>query len=474
MRKFSGSASSQWRFLQNDWELHLEDELRPEMQALTDKIEDLQDEVLELHHEVSHAQQDMKELVAQRDDMEVELRTTEHLLDKSRKENECLRELVQKLLECQRQGARFTAQADKCMDDYSSSHQRRRKREMSKSCGDSLQRLQNQGYIPVSVSAVSMSTGKTELIDLRNEALAELFRYEDEVNGDDVDMIDMTLYVKDWYNVSHDAYHELAKLCKEMPRQYKIKQRISELNSRWDIRPTPNDTHGVQQSLKDRLQIRLEHLLKTADKMAKFIVEKRVNVKLSGDGTRIGKRLHVVIFTFTLLEEEQFCSSIGNHILAVFKQPESYQCLKSALADIISDVEQLHEITVGGLKFQITFYLGGDWKFLATVTGIDSASSTYSCIWCKCRKDERGDIHRRWSLTDPENGARTIDENQRIGERSRKQYNVSNPPLFTTIPLKNVVIDNLHLFLRVSGVLIDLLIVDKMQLKRSKSLSQQI
>ena len=100
-----------------------------------------------------------------------------------------------------------------------------------------------------------------------------------------------------------------------------------------------------------------------------------------------------LIFTFTLLEEEQFCSSTGNHILAVFKQPESYQCLKPALADIISGVEQLREITVDGLKFQITFYLGEDWKFLATVTGIDSASSTYSCIWCKCIKDERGDIH---------------------------------------------------------------------------------
>lgn len=86
-----------------------DEELRPEMQALTDKIEDLQDEVLELHHEVSHAQQDLKELVAQRDDMEIELRTTEHLLDKSRKENECLRESVQKLLESQRQGACFTA-----------------------------------------------------------------------------------------------------------------------------------------------------------------------------------------------------------------------------------------------------------------------------------------------------------------------------------------------------------------------------
>ena len=61
---------------------------------------------------------------------------------------------------------------------------------------------------------------------------------------------------------------------------------------------------------------------------------------------------------------------------------------------------------------------------------------------------------------DPTNCARTIDENQRISEQSRKQYNVSNPPLFPTIPLKNVVIDNLHLFLRVSDVLIDLLSVE--------------
>ena len=104
--------------------------------------------------------------------------------------------------------------------------------------------------------------------------------------------------------------------------------------------------------------------------------------------------------------------------------------------------------------------MGGDWKFLATVTGIDSALSTYACIWCKCKKDERGDIQQKWSLTDPTNGARTIEENKRIGEQSRKQYNVSNPPLFPTIPLKNVVIDNLHLFLRVSDVLIDLLIIE--------------
>ena len=75
MKKFSGSAS-QPRFLQ-DWELHSEDEeLHPELQALTDKIEDLQDELLELCQEVSYAQQDLKELAAQKDNVEIELRAT--------------------------------------------------------------------------------------------------------------------------------------------------------------------------------------------------------------------------------------------------------------------------------------------------------------------------------------------------------------------------------------------------------------
>ena len=42
--------------------------------------------------------------------------------------------------------------------------------------------------------------------------------------------------------------------------------------------------------------------------------------------------------------------------------------------------------------------------------------------------------------------------------KSRKKFNVSHPPLFPTIPFVNVVVDNLHLFLRVADVLINHLI----------------
>ena len=68
---------------------------------------------------------------------------------------------------------------------------------------------------------------------------------------------------------------------------------------------------------------------------------------------------------------------------------------------------------------------------------------------------ERHDMTKTWSQTI---GARTIQENEQLSKepRSRKRFNVSREPFFPTIPLTNIVIDNLHLFLRVFDVLMRL------------------
>ena len=315
----------------------------------------------------------------------------------------------------------------------------------------------------MTVEVMNTRTGKKEKIDLRNEELEEVFGAgEEDINDEQLDTINMMLYIKDWYNISDSAYNEMAKVCKEMPRHYRLKRRIQELNKLWNIFPTPNGIPGVQQSLRDRLQVRVQELVAKSSPDAEFVQRRRLRVKLSGDGTNIGKRLHVINFTFTLLDEGSGTSSSGNHILAVFKAPESYESLKLALEDIRKEVEDLHSIEVDGVSYEIEFFLGGDWKFLALVTGIDSACSTYSCIWCKCRADERHDPDKEWSIQHLTMGARTIDENVLLSKRPRshKRFNVSNAPLFPTIPLTNVVIDNLHLFLRVSDVLLDLLLVE--------------
>ena len=185
-----------------------------------------------------------------------------------------------------------------------------------------------------------------------------------------------------------------------------------------------------------------------------------MRVKLTGDGTNIGKHLHVN-FAFTLLDEGDLaCSAAGNHCIAIFKEAESYESVKLCLQDIIQDIKDLNKISVCGIEFGITYFLGGDRKFVAMITGIDSTTATHACIWYKCPAVERYDSTQVWSITDESFGARTIEENTRLALSRVKKYNVSQPLLFTTIPLTRVIVDNLHMFLRVADTLIDLLILE--------------
>lgn len=90
---------------------------------------------------------------------------------------------------------------------------------------------------------------------------------------------------------------------------------------------------------------RIARLHQLTEPSATFRVTRRVHVKLSGDGTNIGKRLHVVNFTFTLLEERSHVHSFeGNHTLVIFKEDEKYEQLKLALEDVGKEVEELDVI----------------------------------------------------------------------------------------------------------------------------------
>ena len=105
---------------------------------------------------------------------------------------------------------------------------------------------------------------------------------------------------------------------------------------------------------------------------------------------------------------------------------------------------------------EIEYFLGGDWKFLALVCGLGRANEDYACVWCKCPRQQQWDTSKKWSINDPTFAARTIDKIARFS--TGKKFNCKARPLFDFIPVDHVIIDTLHLFLRISDVLIDLLI----------------
>ena len=158
-------------------------------------------------------------------------------------------------------------------------------------------------------------------------------------------------------------------------------------------------------------------------------------------------------------------------------------------------------IYIDDKKYQIDFHCGGDLKFLALLYGINAANSLFPCLWCTCCKDFFYDWTKKWSLTDVTCGARTIkntqtdqvlsdiiepvevlitvkvkkskktkkiasNENKIIPEHKNGQI---NEPIINFIDFYKCVIDLLHLFLRITDRLMELLIKDLIEIDGNES-----
>ena len=136
-----------------------------------------------------------------------------------------------------------------------------------------------------------------------------------------------------------------------------MKDFVQCLNSLWEIKPCP-EGYGMQQSLESRLAVRVRHLLQAK----KLNAGDKLKVKLSGDGTSVCRKLNLVNFTFTLLNEDDIAmSSRGNHTIAILNVPEKYEKLAIALRDIVAEVKALTSIRTGHLKLSISY--DSDLKF---------------------------------------------------------------------------------------------------------------
>ena len=72
--------------------------------------------------------------------------------------------------------------------------------------------------IQIKMHMVNTSTGEEETIDLNPEDL--LGPGKNHITESEMDTINMMLYIKDKYNISGGACHELSQICKSMPRYY--------------------------------------------------------------------------------------------------------------------------------------------------------------------------------------------------------------------------------------------------------------
>lgn len=83
----------------------------------------------------------------------------------------------------------------------------------------------------------------------------------------------------------------------------------------------------------------------------------KLTIKISGDGTWVGKRLHLVNFVFSIIMPSL---STGNHLLAIAKVHEKYGELADVLQPLSDEVCNLKKIYWHGKLFKLEYLPCGD------------------------------------------------------------------------------------------------------------------
>jgi hypothetical protein len=272
-------------------------------------------------------------------------------------------------------------------------------------------------------------------------------------------LLEMIIYWKDSNLVSNDSFHELSMLLRAngliFPTFNELQKSISMIDENLNLFRTPGDFIGIQQSFLESFSNHLESFLN----IGKFGNTDLLRVKFSSDGTRIGKRIHICAFAYCIVCDDPICRSVK--LLAIVKCPERYECLKVVFENIFDELKSFKSLNVQGKTFSLEFTFGADLKIDNILYGLDSSKGKFFCLFCYCTSDERPDFSLFWSTVDPKGHPRTVQECSRnclIKKSSKKivqNFNCSHPPLMPFIPICNVVPDVMHLFLRITDVLLE-------------------
>ena len=286
----------------------------------------------------------------------------------------------------------------------------------------------------------------------------------DTLSEDEKGNVEKILFLLDKFCVGDCFYHELTMVTDGLPKSYLVKQRRDQLNNICHVTRTPGTAEGAQMSFNDLLKERIkDHLVSHPDDH-----DQPIKVKISGDGARMTRNSSFILLSFALLQAgDDVMAAKGNHTIAVVKGKEDYETLQSSFADVFHAINTLidnKQILVDGKEIDLEFFLWGDYKFILLMMGLKGATSHYACVWCKVYKDDRWKMHFDLNHYQSTELKRTLKEMNELSEnkKAKEKYCCEHKPLLN-IELAHVILDELHLLLRVLDVLIENLIRDALQ-----------
>ena len=157
-----------------------------------------------------------------------------------------------------------------------------------------------------------------------------------------------------------------------------------------------------------------------------------------GDGAPVGKFKTVVNISISLIDEDSSARR-QPRLLGISTAKETYDNLKIILREVRNEISDLQEngLLIQGNLVRFTFYLAADYKLLLSVCGMKGANGNFACIYCDKKK------------SDYCNGGGKA----RLGFEPN-QPGVNREWLLPMIPVDRIVVDVLHMYLRISDRLL--------------------
>ena len=194
---------------------------------------------------------------------------------------------------------------------------------------------------------------------------------------------------------------------------------------------------GGQRSIKDILNFIVPDLVR---KNILDSEQKIINLRISGDGRNVGKKIKHVMITFAILDDiDNIHNPNYHHTVVLYSGSENYKSLDISTALFRDELRELTEIgmNINGINWMFNLYFSSDWKFLAICLGFNSANSLFFCPWCTVSKKEVADIYKEWKIS------KQIDHLDMC-------HGHNSIPLFDMISLDHWIPDELHIMLRIT------------------------
>jgi len=279
-----------------------------------------------------------------------------------------------------------------------------------------------------------------------------------------------TIFVKDSSYISTRTYHKIRKelnLKEQLPPINQISDLRKSINYFFELRINRNSCF-LKYPLQ-KVEFVLKKILENLDKAVNDDIKvenKTFIIKLSGDGKVLTKSSHREInnIVFTIVNEVKKCkTSVGNYILGSYEIKEnSHTEREEHLETLMEAFKKFDRIKINSTVYSIVQKFGADMKFIEEVYGLSCSNSSYGCIYCEA------DLKKPWKDGDeqklyPIN--RTLKKSMDIIKKNLKKKKNSNQEIkgyeykpLIHIEFKNIVIDTLHQFLRLSEKLFSALI----------------